>query len=105
MCWQSGHLRFGAVARVNGARERGRKPMYIRAVRTTRFACRSLAATVVIALLAWVAPVTAKSSTPTALYSITLSEAAGTTSTTNSNGTGGKLEDVTATTLQFRVVA
>ncbi len=51
------------------------------------------------------ATVTAASNTPVGEYTISLSQPAGTTQLTNSNTTGGKLEDSTATTLTFRVTA
>lgn len=50
------------------------------------------------------ASVSAASSTPLGSYTVSLSPAAGTTQLTNSNANGGKLEDLTATTLTFVVV-
>jgi Thrombospondin type 3 repeat len=52
-----------------------------------------------------VASVSADASTPVGSYSVILSEAAGTTATTNSNGTQGKLEDKTATVITVHVTA
>lgn len=51
------------------------------------------------------ASVSAGSSTPIGSYTIALSSAAGTTSETNPNATGGKLEDSTATAITVHVVA
>ncbi len=51
------------------------------------------------------AQISAAAGTPVGTYSVPLSVAAGTTAVTNSNTSGGKLEDTTATTLTFRVVA
>jgi hypothetical protein len=51
------------------------------------------------------AQISAASNTPVGTYTATLSTAAGTTRVTSTNEQGGKLEDKTATTLTFRVVA
>jgi hypothetical protein len=51
------------------------------------------------------AQISAASNTPVGTYTATLSDSADTTEVTSSNTTAGKLEDKTATTLTFRVVA
>jgi hypothetical protein len=51
------------------------------------------------------ASVTVDAATPVGDYTIALSTSAGTTAVTNPSGSGGALEDGTATTLRFRVVA
>jgi Thrombospondin type 3 repeat/PKD domain len=51
------------------------------------------------------ATVSAGASTPVATYTITLSSAAGTTTETNPNATGGKLDDATGTAITVHVVA
>lgn len=51
------------------------------------------------------ARISAAAGTPVGTYTVALRESAGTTEVSNSNTSGGKLEDTTATTLTFQVVA